>query len=68
MFGDPDPSSQHAVSKMDPTKLDKAPIHNLAAERNFGFVKYELSRRGAEQLGCAASSVQVKAKASDLID
>jgi hypothetical protein len=52
---------------MDVQKLDQAPVHNLDAERSVGFVNYELCRRGAKHFGCASSS-QVKAKASDLIE
>ena len=66
-FGDCDEDAQHALATMDPEKLDQAPIHNLEAERSVGFVNYELSRRGAKQLSLASSS-QVKAKSSDLIE
>ena len=66
-FGESDEVSEHALAQMDQEKLEKAPVHNLAAERSVGFVNYELSRRGAKQLGSASAS-QVKAKASDLID
>ncbi|KAK6171675.1 hypothetical protein SNE40_018117 [Patella caerulea] len=59
--------SDHALSKMDTQKLERAPIHNLDAKRSVGFVNYELKRRGAKELN-AASSAQVKAKASDLIE
>lgn len=52
---------------MDTEKLEKAPVHNLAAERSVGFINYGLQRRGAKQLACA-SSAQVKAKAEDLIE
>eukprot|EP00957_Ditylum_brightwellii_P030129 2280639-Ditylum_brightwellii.AAC.1 len=51
---------------MNQFKLERAPIHNLDANRSVGFVNYELQRRGAKNLA-AASSAQVKAKASDLI-
>ena len=53
--------SDYALSKMNDQKLEKAPIHNLNAERSVGFINYELHRRGAKQLACASSS-QVKAK------
>ena len=66
-FGEEDKESDHALSKMNPEKLENAPIHNLDAERSVGFVNYELSRRGAKELG-AVSSIQVKAKAKDLIE
>ena len=66
-FGDYDESAQNAVTQMDPGKLEKAPIHNLNAERSVGFVNFELSRRGAKQLG-SASTAQVKAKSTDLVD
>jgi hypothetical protein len=66
-FGEYDQSSEHALARIDPERLEKAPVHNLAAERSVGFVNYELSRRGAKQLE-SASAAQVKAKASDLID
>lgn len=52
---------------MDPGKLEKAPIHNLDAERSVGFTNYELSMRGTNQLMCAYLS-QVKAKSADLIE
>jgi hypothetical protein len=66
-FSDFDESARSSVANMDLQKMDKAPIHNLAAERSVGFVNYELSRRGAKQLGSASAS-QVKAKSTDLID
>lgn len=66
-FGDYNEECSHSLSSMDVQKLDQAPVHNLDAERSVGFVNYELCRRGAKQLGCASSS-QVKAKASDLIE
>jgi len=31
-----DESAEHSVSNMDTHNLEKAPIHNLAAERNIG--------------------------------
>jgi len=40
-------------------KLEKAPVHNLAAEYSVGFVNYELIRTGAKQLA-SISSAQVK--------
>ena len=52
---------------MDQDKLEGAPVHNLDAEQNVGFINYELSRRGSKQLS-TASSTQVKYAASDLID
>ena len=55
--GNCDESTKHSVSHMDTQKLEKAPIHNLAAERSVGFVNYELSTRGVKQLG-SASAVQ----------
>ena len=64
-FGDCNRSSASSVANMDLEKLDQAPIHNLAAERSVGFINYELSRRGAKQLGSASAS-QVKAKFTDL--
>jgi len=66
-FGDYDESSEHSIAHMDKQKLEKAPIHNLDAERSVGFVNYELSRRGAKQLK-SASAAQVKAKSVDLIE
>ena len=42
LFGDCDPTAERAMivlSSMNPDKLDKAPIHNLAAERRVRFVK-----------------------------
>ena len=62
-----DDNSQYELAKMDQAKLAHAPIHNLAAERSVGFVNYELKQRGAKQLP-TVSSVQVKAKARDLLD
>ena len=47
-FGEEDKESDHALSKMNPEKLENAPIHNLDAERSVGFVNYEFSRRGAK--------------------
>ncbi|CAH1252996.1 Hypp1057 [Branchiostoma lanceolatum] len=66
-FGEHDAAAQYSVTQMDKEKLEKAPIHNLDAERSVGFVNYELSRRGAKQLK-VASAAQVKAKSSDLIE
>ena len=37
--------SQYSLSKMDQAKLEKAPIHNLSAERSVGFLNYELKLR-----------------------
>ncbi|KAI8514440.1 hypothetical protein Bbelb_070310 [Branchiostoma belcheri] len=65
-FGEHDVTAQNSVTQMDKEKLEKAPIHNLDAERSVGFVNFELSRRGAKQLK-VASAAQVKAKSSDLI-
>ena len=59
--------SEHALSRTDSSKLDQAPVHNIAAERSVGFINYELSRRGARELQCA-SSAQVKCKSSDLTE
>ena len=67
IFGLEGEDSEYSLSKMDPEKLEKAPIHNLNAERSVGFINYELHRRGAKELPCASSS-QVKAKSTDLID
>ena len=55
-FGDCDPTVEHAIglSSMNPDKLDKAPIHNLAAEHRVWFVNYELSGRGSKQLAAAS--------------
>ena len=39
----------------------------MAAERSVGFINFELSRRGSKQLG-AASTAQVKHRASDLLE
>ena len=67
-FGDCDPTAERAMivlSSMNPDKLDKAPIHNLPAERRVRFFNYELSGRGSKQLA-AASSAQVKAKSAGL--
>lgn len=66
-FGECDEPSEMSVVKMDSQKLEKVPIHNLAAERSVGFVDHELSRGGAKQLA-SASSAQVKAKSTDLIE
>jgi hypothetical protein len=68
-FGEKDQEqgSQHALSRMNKEKLEKAPIHNLDAERSVGFINFELSRRGAKQLGSASSS-HIKCKAKDLIE
>ena len=55
------------VSKKDQTKLLKAPINNLAAERHVGSVNYELKIRGAKQLTAASDSI-VKAKFIDLVE
>lgn len=66
-FGECDQAAEYSVEHMDSEKLEKAPVHNLAAERSVGFVNYELSRRGAKQLG-SASAAQVKAKSADLIE
>ena len=63
-FGNCDKTAKYSVSHMNKEKLEKAPIHNLAAERSVGFVNYELSTRVAKQLA-SASSAQVKAKAAD---
>ena len=43
-FGGCDPTAERAIglSSMNPDKLDKAPIHILAAERSVWFVNYEL--------------------------
>ena len=51
--------SQYSFSKMDQAKLEKAPMHNLSAERSVGFLNYELKLRGTTQLA-SASSAQVK--------
>ena len=73
-FADCDPTAEHAIglSSMNPDKLDKAKIHNLAAESSIGFVNYELSGRGSKQLAAASSagaSAQVKAvKSADLTE
>ena len=64
-FGNCDESTKHSVSNMDTQKLEKAPIHNPAAERSVGFVNYELSTRSAKQLGSASAS---QVKATYLID
>lgn len=66
-FGDYNEFAESSVALMDQEKVEKAPIHNLNAERSIGFVNYELSIRGAKQLG-SASAAQVKAKCTDLID
>ena len=68
-FGENDQQqgSQHALSRMNKEKLEKAPINNLDAERSVGFINFELSRRGAKQLGSASSS-HIKSKAKDLIE
>ncbi|KAK6170820.1 hypothetical protein SNE40_019122 [Patella caerulea] len=67
-FGDnQNEESEYALENMDTEKLEKAPIHNLTAERSVGFINYELQRRGAKQLACA-SSAQVKSMSVDLID
>ena len=59
--------SPYALFKMNPEKLEQAPIHNLDSERSVGFINYELTRRGATQLS-AASSSHVKSKARDIIE
>ena len=66
-FGDYEESSEMSVANMDSQKLEKAPVHNLVAECSVGFMNYELSIRGAKQ-STSASSAQVKAKSTDLID
>ena len=66
-FGTFDPESSLLVSKLDQTKLLKAPINNLAADRHVGSVNYELKIRGATQLTAASDSI-VKAKSIDLVE
>ncbi|KAL4236509.1 hypothetical protein ACF0H5_004895 [Mactra antiquata] len=60
-------TTDYSLSEMNREKLDKAPIHNVTAERSVGFINYELQRRGSKQLA-SASAVQVKSKSADLIE
>ena len=66
-FGENITPSNYALSTMDSSKLENAPLHNLGAERSVGFINYELDRRGARELSSASSS-QVKHKSQDLIE
>ncbi|CAB4065555.1 unnamed protein product [Lepeophtheirus salmonis] len=55
------------LAKKDPSKVENAPINNLAAERHVGLVQYELSIGGACNLTSVSNSI-VKAKSIDLIE
>ena len=66
-FGTFDPDSKMSVLRKDPSKLEKAPIHNLSSERHVASTNYGLSIHGANQLGIVSSSI-VKAKAYDLTE
>ncbi|CAB4063413.1 unnamed protein product [Lepeophtheirus salmonis] len=55
------------VSKKDPSKLENAPINNLAAERHVGSVQTELSIRRPCNLTFANNS-NVMAKSIDFIE
>ena len=45
-FGDFDQKSARLLLNIDPDILDKAPINNMAAERQVGRINYELNIRG----------------------
>ena len=66
-FGDFDQESPKLLLNIDPDILDKAPINNMAAERQVGRINYELKIRGSKGLK-AASSSNVKAQSYDLVE
>ena len=66
-FGDFDQKSARLLLNIDPDILDKAPINNMAAERQVGRINYELKIRGSKGLK-AASSSKVKAQSYELVE
>ena len=59
------PEATNKVSDMDQDKLEAAPINNLDAERDVGFINHELDIRGKKNLRAASRSL-VKGKALEL--
>ena len=60
------PEASNKVSEMDQQALASAPINNIDAERQVGWVNYELAIRGKKELA-AASRSHVKGKAAHLV-
>ena len=60
-------SIKRVLLNIDPDILDKAPINNMAAERQVGRINYELKIRGSKGLK-AASSSKVKAQSYELVE
>ena len=66
-FGDFDQESPRLLLNIDPDILDKAPVNNMAAERQVGRINYEMKIRGSKRLK-AASSSNVKAQSYELVE
>ena len=66
-FGDFDPSSPQLLSATSEGLLNEAPVSNIPAEQQVGFINYEVGIRGENQLRCA-SAANVKCKSYDLVE
>ena len=66
-FGNFDQESSRLLLNIDPDIIDKAPINNMAAERQVGHINYELKIRRSKGLK-AASLSNVKSQSYELVE